>query len=127
MENTHTNGQGGVTPAQILQRIDKIMDDKAHINSAIEAIKNMDGGRPEPNALPDARPTAMAEVVAARESTNRQTLKLLEKMYDDLRPERNDVDAARFAQIKESIEHMMDYDCDAAADILRELTKRVFG
>ena len=119
--------QSKLTLVQILQRIDKIIDDTAYLSEAVEAIKQMEGFKLEPYAPQDARPSSIAEIVKAREKTNQQTLRILENMYDDLNPERPDREAARFAQISDTITELMDYSTDAAADILKGITKEMFG
>ena len=62
----------------IVARIDAIIQDKEHIASAFNALLS---------DLPDStgyRARALGEIVSARESTNRQMLQLLEKIYNDL-------------------------------------------
>ena len=67
----------------VLAKMEAIIHDNAHIAGAIKAITDM---RPhgEHDLATNSKASSMAEVVAARESTNRQVLKFLEKIYDDL-------------------------------------------
>lgn len=79
-ENTITETTDGkLTAEQILGRIDKIMNDTAYIREAFEVIKNLGV-----SGVHDSRGNAVGEIVTAREKTNQQTLRLLEKMYDDI-------------------------------------------
>jgi len=71
-------------PAMTLEwvaaRMDAIIQDTAHITETIKALNLMDANGHNSKAQ------SMGEVAQAREATNRQTLKFLEKVYDDLRP-----------------------------------------
>ena len=61
----------------VAAKIDAIISDSDHIKSALGNLVT----------ITDAHaPTAIAEVVAAREATNQQALKFLEKVYSDLAP-----------------------------------------
>ena len=72
------------TMKYVLERIDKIVNDTAHIREAITAVKEMEinGGI----SGDEARGNAISTAVQARETTNQQALRLYEKMYDDLKP-----------------------------------------
>ena len=70
----------------VMARTDAIINDNAHI----DAIKTLtvlesDGGL-------GSRAHAICGVVEAHEATNQQTLRFLEKMYDDLKPQSEKVD-----------------------------------
>jgi len=60
----------------VATRIDAIIKDSEHINSALSKVPMVEG----------MAASAIAEVVAAREATNQQALKFLEKVYSDLVP-----------------------------------------
>ena len=88
MSNTN-NVFGNMTVADILQRINNIVNQTGYIGEAYEAFKTMgdgdsgDCGAPG-NIMGKAKAEAIATVVQCRETTNQQILKLYEKMYDDL-------------------------------------------
>ena len=91
-EETHmsnTNIFGEMTVADILNRINNIINQTGYITSAFESLVQMgdgdsgDCGAPG-NIMGKAKAEAVAEVVRARETTNQQILRLYEKMYDDM-------------------------------------------
>ena len=91
-EETHMSNTsifGEMTVADILTRINNIINQTSYITSAFESLVQMgDGdsgncGAPG-NIMGKAKADAVAEVVRARETTNQQILRLYEKMYDDL-------------------------------------------
>jgi hypothetical protein len=71
----------------VLKRIDQILNENGHIYDAISTIKEMKvnespiGGQGD-----EAKGRAIAQTVQSREATNQQLIKLLEKMYDDIKP-----------------------------------------
>lgn len=87
MSNTSIFGE--MTVADILNRINNIINQTSYITSAFESLTMMgdgdsgDCGAPG-NIMGKAKAEAVAEVVRVRESTNQQILRLYEKMYDDL-------------------------------------------
>ncbi|MBQ3157876.1 MAG: hypothetical protein IJB81_13325 [Clostridia bacterium] len=80
---------GEMTAADILNRINNIINQTSYITSAFESLTMMgdgdsgDCGAPG-NIMGKAKAEAVAEVIRVRESTNQQILRLYEKMYDDL-------------------------------------------
>ena len=80
---------GEMTVADILTRINNIINQTGYITSAFESLVKMgdgdsgDCGAPG-NIMGKAKAEAVAEVVRARETTNQQILRLYEKMYDDM-------------------------------------------
>ena len=90
-EETPVNNNifGEMTVADILTRINNIINQTGYITSAFESLVQMgDGdsgncGAPG-NIMGKAKADAVAEVVRARETTNQQILYLYEKMYDDM-------------------------------------------
>ncbi|MBP3636187.1 MAG: hypothetical protein J6K13_01365 [Clostridia bacterium] len=80
---------GDMTVADILTRINDIINQTGYITSAFESLTQMgdgdsgDCGAPG-NIMGKAKAEAAAEVVRARETTNQQILRLYEKMYDDM-------------------------------------------
>ena len=87
MSNTSIFGE--MTVADILTRINNIINQTGYITSAFESLVQMgdgdsgDCGAPG-NIMGKAKAEAVAEVVQAREATNQQILRLYEKMYDDM-------------------------------------------
>ena len=80
---------GEMTVADILTRINNIVNQTSYIGEAYEAFKTMgdgdsgDCGAPG-NIMGKAKAEAIAAVVQCRETTNQQILRLYEKMYDDM-------------------------------------------
>ena len=80
---------GEMTVADILSRINNIINQTSYIGEVCEALKAMgdgdsgDCGAPG-NLLGQAKAEALGAIVASREATNQQILRLYEKMYDDL-------------------------------------------
>ncbi len=87
MSNTHIFGE--MTVADLLQRINNIVNQTSYIGEACSSLAAMgdgdsgDCGSPG-NIMGEAKATAIATVVQSRETTNQQILRLYEKMYDDL-------------------------------------------
>lgn len=69
----------------VLFRIDKIINDTEYIKNALTTLTSfeiIDGCGDVAN---QAKAMAISQIVECRETTNQQILKLLEKMYDDLK------------------------------------------
>ena len=79
--------QDGMTPDKLLERIDRILADTAYLHEAIETIGSF-GDVTCPGVQLDTRPQAIGALVSGREATNQKLLALLEKMYDDMRPDK---------------------------------------
>ena len=80
---------GEMTVADILTRVNNIVNQTSYITSAMEALQAMgDGDSGEMNApgnvMGEAKAEGIAAVVQSRETTNQQILRLYEKMYDDM-------------------------------------------
>ena len=74
MEN-YTKSSGNPAIDRILDSINAITREVSYIREAIEAFKTQgDAGN------------SLGVLVSAREETNRKSLELLEKMYDDIKP-----------------------------------------
>lgn len=92
-ENAVT-GQSGeesknITVEYLLYLIEKIADDTEYLKNALAAMKD---SLPYISESEAGAPAAqgIAKMVASREETNQQILKLYEKMYDDLTGKRED-------------------------------------
>lgn len=64
----------------VLSRIDRILEDTSHLQSAFATIEKLPNQQGESEST-KARAKAICELVRAREKTNRQTLLLLERIY----------------------------------------------
>lgn len=92
-EETHMSNVknifGDVNVADILQRINNIVNQTSYITHVCETLAAMsDGDSGEScspgNVMGEAKANALAGIVQSRETTNQQILRLYEKMYDDL-------------------------------------------
>ncbi len=102
----------------VLERIDKIMNDIAYIREAIESVKDM-----EASATDFTRAEAIARIVNAREGTNQQLLRLLEKMYADLKPEKVSNEILKFRELSDAL---CRFPPDVAEDILSDAVQQMF-
>ncbi|MBE5803543.1 MAG: hypothetical protein E7316_03425 [Clostridiales bacterium] len=80
---------GDITVADILQRINNIINQTGYITAACESLAAMgDGDSGEMNSpgnvMGEAKANALVGIVQSRETTNQQILRLYEKMYDDM-------------------------------------------
>lgn len=84
----------------ILSRIDRIIADTGHVNMAMSALENMPVNiSPEGGSGDQAKAQAVADSVKAREATNQQIIRLLEKMYDDIKPKPLDRETQKLENI----------------------------
>ena len=87
MSNTSIFGE--MTVADILSRINNIINQTSYIGEVAEALKAMGDGDSGDmyspgNVMGQAKAEALGAIVTSREATNQQILRLYEKMYDDL-------------------------------------------
>ena len=76
-----------LTMDYVLRRIDQVLNDNKYIYEALETVARLETFPPQMNAMPDtSRGEAVSAIVTSRETTNQQVLRILEKMYDDLKP-----------------------------------------
>ena len=87
--------------AWVMAKMDTIINDTAHITDTLSALRDMPHTEAHDYAGAN-KAEAMGKVVQAREETNRQTLRFLEKMYEDLKPRK----ANPVSMIKEMGAHM---------------------
>lgn len=112
----------------VLSRIDIILNDTKHIYKALDTISEMKPSESEYQGgqSDSGRAEAVAAAVQSRETTNQQMLKLLEKMYDDLKPKKSDV-IGKFDELKVSLKDINDDEySETARDILSETARRIF-
>jgi len=98
INQTEQNVNSVTAPEMTLEwvaaKIDAIINDNAYIADAISSLNLMDSDGHNSKA------EALHQVVNAREATNRETLKFLEKIYDGLNP----APAANPSQIMQHID-----------------------
>lgn len=80
---------GDITVADILTRVNNIINQTSYITSALEALQSMSDGEVGAPGAPSnvqgaSKADGIATVVQCRETTNQQILRLYEKMYNDL-------------------------------------------
>lgn len=80
---------GEMTVQDILVRIASIVNQTSYIGEVAEALKAMGDGDSGDmyspgNVMGQAKAEALGAIVATRETTNQQILRLYEKMYDDM-------------------------------------------
>ena len=80
-----------LTVDYILSRIEAIEADNAHIAEALAALGAMGDAKGPGDVNGAEKAQAIAQVVSARETTNRQLLQLYERMYLDLTPRANEL------------------------------------
>lgn len=91
-EETHMSNTsifGEMTVQDILVRIASIVNQTSYIGEVAEALKAMGDGDSGDmyspgNVMGQAKAEALGAIVATRETTNQQILRLYEKMYDDM-------------------------------------------
>ena len=90
-EETHMSNNifGEMTVQDILVRIASIVNQTSYIGEVAEALKAMGDGDSGDmyspgNVMGQAKAEALGAIVATRETTNQQILRLYEKMYDDM-------------------------------------------
>jgi len=73
-----------------LRSIEKIRDDTAYLKDTIEALKIMAKSDGPGDIAGEAKGRAYQKIVESREATNQALIRFYEKMYDDLKPQRED-------------------------------------
>ncbi|MCL2605482.1 MAG: hypothetical protein FWD90_13490 [Defluviitaleaceae bacterium] len=71
---------------ELLMRIDAIVMNTAHINEAVNAIKDMAGTGELCEETAGTIINGVVDVVKAREHTNQSAINLLKEMYNDAKP-----------------------------------------
>ena len=110
----------------VLTRIDQIINDTSYIQSTIKALQELPIA-PYPGTGADVanaeRAQALGNVVGSREATNQQLLKLLEKMYDDLKPKELSDDILKLKQLTDTL---CRYPNAFAEDVIRKASQQMF-
>ncbi|MBQ3125907.1 MAG: hypothetical protein IJC15_02450 [Clostridia bacterium] len=109
----------------ILARIEAIEADNVHIAEALSALSAMGDAKGPGDVNGAEKAQAIAAVVEARETTNRQLLQLYERMYLDLTPRTNElklkaIDALRRAAEQADSEVMENF--NFSLDTIRHLS-----
>ena len=107
----------------VLTRIDKIINDTAYLHEAIATVGKMEAAQPGMNGCDTSRGDAIKTIVVSRETTNQQTLKLLEKMYDDLKPKELTDDILKLKQLTDTL---CRYPNEFAEDVIRKASQQMF-
>ena len=107
--------EAGLTVEWIMTKMDAIIQDNAHITESLRALNLMDSDGH------NSRADAIAEIARARETTNQQALRFLEKVYNGLMP--ISVDPA--AMLKHLDIHALAENLDSqdVVDIVKALTR----
>lgn len=107
----------------VLTRIDKIINDTAYLHEAITTVGSMEAAQPGVNGCDTSCGDAIKTIVVSRETTNQQTLKLLEKMYDDLKPKELSDDILKLKQLTDTL---CRYPNEFAEDVIRKASQQMF-
>jgi len=108
----------------VLTRIDQILNDTTHVHEAIAAIRDMPVNEGMNNMAGDtARGEAISNTVQSRETTNQQLIRLLEKMYDDLKPKETSEEIQKFQQLTDAL---CKYPTETAVEILKKAAQQMF-
>ena len=91
IENAENDVSTKFTLEYALKSIEKIRDDTAYLKDTIEALKAMEKSGGPGDVAGEAKGRALQKVVESREATNQTLLKFYEKMYDDLKPEKEEI------------------------------------
>jgi hypothetical protein len=120
------SGEADYSIEGILSRIDSILSDTSHIYSALETLSDipLQGGNDFGAAN---KAEAIAKVVAAREATNQQALRFLERMYDELAPQRIPPEIVKFKEIMDSLKSFEDLDEEIVAEIIEKAAFQMFS
>ncbi|MDR0819187.1 MAG: hypothetical protein LBN43_06420 [Oscillospiraceae bacterium] len=111
VENNINNNAGSeqsgknvqVTVAEILSRIDKIINDTAYLERFCDSWRIASEN--------NESVMGMQQVVLARETTNQRMIELLERMYDDISPTRNE-EPWNIKAFKAFMDGIQDFDVD---------------
>ena len=113
-----------VAASDILERIDMLITENAHLRESVHALKQIesagvgDAGSPGDIGT-QAKATAIASVVEQREQTNRKMIALLDRMYDDLSPTTAMRKQPRSPEETKLIERLIDQSSEMSDDTLR--------
>ena len=119
------HAEAAFTPADIMTRIDKIIGDTEHIQKALDTLTGLQiQGGYDNGAEHKAR--AISQVVLSRENTNQQMIAFLQRMYEDIIPQREPNDVFKFRAIMESLKGFENFDEDMMAEIISTVVQQMF-
>ena len=110
-----TDNTPTLTIADILQRLDQIHADTAHLDKAIAALQSITqstdpGQMNSPGDIAgQEKAKALGDVVKCRETTNQQLIALYKQMYDDIKSPINDYKTGQLRQILETFTEADEY------------------
>ena len=114
----------------VLSRIDQILSDTTHIHEAIKAVLDIPVMVPNEEMISyqgdfagQAKAEAITKAVLSRETTNQQLIRLLEKMYDDLKPKAPSEEILKLRQLSDILGN---YPPSTARDILKKAAQQMF-
>ena len=136
LKNDFKNDFNEVSSRYIYEQIKVIAADNNHIYDALRSLDVIDTKGVDGTGASKAG--AIAHVVQAREATNQQMLRLLEKMYDDTRDEegitnpKDQINAKmkHFQSVCTSLAEFGDHKGGTPVEVLeiiKEITKNIFG
>lgn len=111
-----------ISPEYVVSRIEKIISDTEHIRNAIGALSSLNTNDTDEDVAV-AKAEALVSVVKCRETTNQQLIRLLEKIYDDLRPDKPSGDVKR---LQELAGVLSGYPHELASEIIRKSAQQMF-
>jgi len=104
-----------ITPEWIMAKMEAIIHDNAHIADSLQRVSQL-----LPTEGPDCKAESIADIVKAREATNQQALKFLEKVYDSLAPiPQNTADALKSIDLTSLSENL---ESEHVVEIVRAIT-----
>ena len=114
----------------VLSRIDQILRDTTYIHEAIRAVQEISVMVPTEGMMSyqgdfagQAKAAAIEKAVLSRETTNQQMIRLLEKMYDDLKPKEPSEEVLKLQQLSDIL---CKYPPNVATDILKKAAQQMF-
>ena len=108
----------------VLGQIEYIQKNDAYLKEALNTLSGITSGVPgDVGALEKAK--AIGKSIAEREETNRHLLSFYQKMYEDLKPQKQEVSAemVQFQQMCDMLHRIVPQD---AADIIRKSMQQLF-
>lgn len=128
INNSNINEQDtpkDATMEYVLSRIDNIIAHTEYLQSALSTIEKIQNADSQYDSTGEAKANAVASAILSRETTNQQVLKLLEKMYDDLKPAKysQSEDVAKLAQLSDML---CNFPPDVAAKLMAQAIDAIF-
>lgn len=122
-EKTEAQPKNEFSMEFVLSRIDKIINDTDYIHETLNTLENLQIADGVGDIANQSKADAIGNVVSSREETNRQIIRLLEKMYDDLKPKAPSQDVLKLQQLTDTLYR---FPQDVATDIIRKSAQQMF-